>query len=375
MWVRALEVVDFRSYAEARLDFPRGPVVLVGLNGQGKTNLVEAIGYAAGLDSHRAAHDATLVRSGAARAVVRLTAMVGGRETSVELELNPGRANRVRLNGAALPRVRDVLGVFRCVTFAPEDLRLVKGDPSDRRRFLDGLMVQAAPRYAGVRADFDKALRQRNALLRSAFSMSRAELDASMAAWDDRYLPLAVDLTWGRLNAVRQLREPVAAAYNAISPVDDASRVGYESGAAGVAEAGSHREVADLLAAALMRRRDDEMRRGVTLVGPHRDDVALSLNGMPAKTHASHGESWSLALALRLASFDVLNRIGDDPPVLVLDDVFAELDQKRRSRLVVAVAAADQVFVTAAVASDVPPELVGQRWSVGKDGVSTVERQ
>lgn len=372
MWVRSLEVVDFRSYAAADLRFDRGPVVLIGPNGRGKTNLVEAIGYTAGLDSHRASTDATLVRIGADRAVVRLTAVVADRDIRIELEINPGRSNRVRLNGAPLPRVRDVLGTFRCVTFAPEDLRLVKGDPADRRRFLDGVMVQAAPRYAGIRSDFDKVLRQRNALLRSAGSLSPADLAASLSVWDERFLPLAADLTWGRLNAVRQLQEPVTAAYTAISPTRDDGVIAYDSGVPGIAGADSREQVVALLAEALAERRREELRRGVTLIGPHRDDVGITLNDMPAKTHASHGESWSLALALRLASFRVLHRIGDEPPVLIMDDVFAELDEARRSRLVAAVGDADQLFVTAAVASDVPVELNGQRWEVDKDGSSHV---
>lgn len=373
MWVRSLEVVDFRSYEKAELQFDQGAVVLIGPNGRGKTNLVEAIGYAAGLDSHRASADATLVRIGAERAVVRLTAVVAERDVRIELEINPGRSNRVRLNGSPLPRVRDVLGIFRCVTFAPEDLRLVKGEPQDRRRFLDGVMVQAAPRYAGIRSDFDKALRQRNALLRSAGSLSSADFDASLSVWDERFLPLAADLTWGRLNAVRQLQEPVTAAYAAISPTRDDGVIAYEAGVSGVSGADSREQVRTLLADALVARRREELRRGVTLIGPHRDDVAVTLNAMPAKTHASHGESWSLALALRLASFRVLHRIGDEPPVLIMDDVFAELDELRRSRLVAAVDDADQLFVTAAVESDVPGELHGQRWQVDKDGASHVE--
>jgi DNA replication and repair protein RecF len=372
MWVRSLEVVDFRSYEWAQLDLAAGPVVFVGANGQGKTNLVEAIAYAASLDSHRAHSDAPLVAAGADRAIIRLTACVGSRDVRIELEVNAGRANRARLNGAPLPRTRDVLGVLRCVTFAPEDLRLVKGDPADRRRFLDGVMIQAAPRYAGIRSDFERALKQRNALLRAGAAGRRDDFDASLRVWNDRYLPLAVELTWGRLNAVRRLTSPVAAAYAEISPTADTAAISYEA-ASGADAAGSRQDVADLLVGAIRQRHDEEVRRGMTLVGPHRDDVAISLNAMPAKTHASHGEAWSLALALRLASFDVLDEIGGDPPVLILDDVFAELDQMRRSRLVGAARRAEQTLVTAAVPGDVPAELVGQQWSVAKDGTSRVQ--
>jgi DNA replication and repair protein RecF len=373
MWVRSLAVEDFRSYEKADVEWEPGAVVLCGPNGRGKTNLVEAVGYAAGLTSHRVSTDAALVRVGQDRAVVRLGVVVAGRDITIDLQINPGRANQVRVNGAPLPRSRDVLGTFRCVTFAPEDLRLAKGEPVDRRRFLDGLIVQAAPRYAAVRADFDKALKQRNALLRAGTGMAKADFAASLQVWNDRYLPAAAELTWGRINAVRRLSEPMTAAYRAISPVPDTCAIEYLSATPGLAEATSVAELSELLAAAMAERQAEELRRGSTAVGPHRDDLAIRLNDMPARTHASHGESWSLALGLRLASFAVLSDIGQEPPVLILDDVFAELDQQRRSRLVTAIASAEQVLVTAAVETDVPAELVGQHWNVDQDGTSQVQ--
>ena len=373
MWVRSVDVEDFRSYDKAHVDWESGAVILCGPNGRGKTNLVEAVGYAAGLTSHRVSTDSALVRVGQERAVIRLGVVIAGRDTAIDLQINPGKANQVRVNGAPLPRSRDVLGIFRCVTFAPEDLRLAKGEPVDRRRVLDGLIVQASPRYAAVRADFDKALKQRNALLRSGTSMAKSDFEASLRVWDDRYLPPAAELTWGRINAVRRLKEPMAAAYRAISPVADTCAIKYSSSVAGLAEASSLPELTALLAAALAERQPEELRRGSTLVGPHRDDLAIRLNDMPARTHASHGESWSLALGLRLASFTVLTDIGEEPPVLILDDVFAELDQQRRSRLVAAISSAEQVLVTAAVESDIPVELVGQRWSVDQQGTSHVQ--
>jgi DNA replication and repair protein RecF len=373
MWVRSLAVEDFRSYEKADVEWEPGAVVLCGPNGRGKTNLVEAVGYAAGLTSHRVSTDAALVRVGQERAVVRLGVVVAGRDITIDLQINPGRANQVRVNGAPLPRSRDVLGIFRCVTFAPEDLRLAKGEPVDRRRFLDELIVQAAPRYAAVRADFDKALKQRNALLRAGPGMAKADFAASLQVWNDRYLPAAAELTWGRINAVRRLSEPMAAAYRAISPVPDTCVVEYVSATPRLAEATSVAELSELLAAAMAERQAEEIRRGSTAVGPHRDDLAIRLNDMPARTHASHGESWSLALGLRLAAFAVLSDIGEEPPVLILDDVFAELDQQRRSRLVAAIASAEQVLVTAAVETDVPAELVGQHWNVDQDGTSQVQ--
>lgn len=367
MWVKRLHLVDFRSYDEIDLALDPGAVVLLGPNGQGKTNIVEAIAYCAALDSHRVHGDAALVRSGAERAVIRMTVVVGDRETTVELQLNPGKSNRVQINGQPVTRNRDVVGTVRCSLFAPEHLRLVKGDPADRRRFLDTVMVQVAPRYIAVRADFERVLKQRNAALRSLASAPGSEAEAVLTAWDDRYVPIAAELTWGRINAVRQLADVVADSYRRISPAADQVEVEYESS---VAE--SRRwDSKDVLAADLQQelavRHRDEVRRGVTLVGPHRDDMALSLNGHAARGYASHGEAWSLALALQLASFHVLHRIADDPPVLVLDDVFAELDEKRRDRLLDAVADAEQVLVTAAVPADVPARLNAQIITVSKD--------
>lgn len=378
MWISRLELRDFRSYEECELDLDAGPVVFVGANGQGKTNLVEAIGYCSALDSHRVHGDAPLIRAEADHAVVRTTAVSAGRQadeagrpTTVEIQLNRTGSNRIQVDGQAMTRGRDVVGVIRAALFAPEHLRLVKGEPGDRRRFLDSVMVQVAPRYIGVRSDFERALKQRNAALRSLVSAPSAEAEAVLSAWDDRYVPVAAELTWGRINAARQLASVVNEAYQQISPAADSAVIGYETAAG---DPGSLDEVTEVLTTTLRERRRDEVRRGVTLVGPHRDDLLLTLNGNPARTHASHGESWSFALALQLASFHVLHRITDDPPVLILDDVFAELDEQRRERLLNAVAAADQILVTAAVAADVP-DLGDQVFTVSKtSGASTVAR-
>lgn len=372
MWVKRLEVLDFRSYEAAELDLSPGAVVLVGPNGQGKTNLVEAIAYCSALDSHRVHGDTALIRAGTERAVIRTTAVAAGRETTVELQLNPGRSNRVQINGQVVARNRDVVGTIRCSVFAPEHLRLVRGDPADRRRFLDSVMVQVAPRYLSVRSDFERALKQRNAALRSLVSAPSSEAEGVLAAWDERYVPIAVELTWGRINAVRQLASVVSDSYRQISPQDDTVAVAYESSVAR-GDWDSREQLHEAVTQALRDQRRDEVRRGVTLVGPHRDDLALVLNGQPARTFASHGESWSLALALQLASFQVLHRIADDPPVLILDDVFAELDEQRRERLLDAVTAAEQIIVTVAVAADVPARLSAQVLTVTKnEGVSVV---
>lgn len=376
MHLRHLEVVDFRSWEHAELALDPGVVVLLGANGQGKTNLVEAVGYVATLASHRVAVDAPLVRHGAQRAVVRTVVVSGGRELTVELEIAPGRANRARINRSPVPRPREVLGVLRTVLFAPEDLALVRGDPGERRRFLDDLFVTRAPRLAGVRSDYDKVLRQRSALLKTAGAARRAGRGTDLRTldvWDGHLARHGAELLAARLDLVADLAPHVAAAYAGVAR--DSAPVGlhYRSslGASFPADptTGGRADV-DLLEAAtlteLARVRTAELERGVSLVGPHRDDLELTLGPSPAKGYASHGESWSFALALRLGSYELLRSDGTEP-VLVLDDVFAELDVRRRDRLAEVAAAAEQVLVTAAVADDVPGRLDGVRFEV-QDG-------
>ncbi|MDZ7577118.1 MAG: DNA replication/repair protein RecF [Candidatus Nanopelagicales bacterium] len=373
MWVSRVEVFDFRSYEEAGLDLEPGATVLLGSNGNGKTNLVEAVGFAATLESHRIAKDSALVRWGAERAVIRVSARVRQeRDVVVELQIDPSRTCRPRINGAEVPRTRDVLGHVRCVMFTPEDVRLVKGEPADRRRFIDEVMFQVSPRYAGVRGDYDKVLKQRSALLRTAPSRS-ADVMRSMDVWDERLAELGGDLMWGRLNAVRRLADPMAVAYALISPTRDDALIEYVPSVSGLVSATSKAESARMLLSALRDRRDEEMSRGVTLSGPHRDDLRITLCGNPVRGFASHGESWSLGIALRLASFDVMRSLTGDSPVLVLDDVFAELDADRRERLVAAVSAADQILVTAAVAEDVPKSLARTEVYVSKGEVSRLD--
>jgi len=385
-----LALTDFRSYPELSIELGAGVTTFSGPNGEGKTNLVEAIGYLATLGSHRVATDGPLVRHGAQRAVLRAAVTGAQGNALVEIELNPGRANRVRLNRAPMPRPRDILGALRTVLFAPEDLTLVKGDPGERRRFLDELLVATAPRYAGVRADYERVLRQRTALLKSAGAKghlrgpAREAMTATLDTWDGQLARTGAALLAGRMRLVAALRPHVAAAYEAVSggPAVQSSAMSYRCSIAdepGPGSAGADEPEAGLpddaggleaiMLKALAGVRASELDRGVCLVGPHRDELALSIGGLPARGYASHGESWSLALALRLASFALL-REGREDPVLLLDDVFAELDTGRRDRLAGLVADGEQVLITAAVPADVPAVLAGPRFNVSAGVIS-----
>ncbi|HEX6249192.1 MAG TPA: DNA replication/repair protein RecF [Nocardioidaceae bacterium] len=384
MHVAHLSLHDFRSYREVDVALGPGVTAFIGRNGQGKTNLVEAVDYLARLTSHRVAGDAPLVRHGADQAVVRALVVRDERQALLEVEINPGRSNRARINKAPLPRTRELIGMVRTVLFSPEDLALVKGDPSDRRRFLDDLLVLRAPRYAGVRSDYDRVLRQRNSLLKTAgaarrgYASSRAESALStLTVWDSHLARTGAELLAARLALVEELRPLVAQAYEAVArgaSRDDAAMAYRSSFELPEMEPYDGRlpdraVLAEAILAEVERRRGDELDRGVSLVGPHRDELLLSLGELPVKGYASHGESWSFALALRLASYDLL-RAGGDDPILILDDVFAELDTTRRTRLAELVAGAEQVLVTAAVPEDVPEALAGTRISVAEGVVS-----
>lgn len=377
MHVAHLALTDFRSYRQVDLDLGPGVTAFIGPNGQGKTNLVEAIGYLATGTSHRVATDAPLVRAGAERAVVRASVVREGRPVLLEVEITPGRANRARLNRTPLPRPRDLLGTLHSVLFAPEDLSLVKGEPEGRRRFLDDLLVQLAPRYAGVRTDYDKVLRQRNALLRRlaprGYRPTGPDL-ATLEVFDAHLAAAGAELLAARLFLVRRLAPYVATSYEQVSGGQGDAVLGYRSslpqdvGALvdSTAPLPSRSELGSAMLEAMQAMRGREVDRGQSLIGPHRDDLVLNLGPLPAKGYASHGESWSLALALRLGSYELLRteEAGDGDPVLVLDDVFAELDEGRRSRLAALVAAAEQVLLTAAVVEDVPIGLAGDRVQV-----------
>ena len=396
MHLSSLSVVDFRSYASAELPLTPGVTTLIGLNGQGKTNLVEAAGYLATLGSHRVAADTHLVRFGAQQAIIRGAVVRDGRETLIELEINSGRAgsrNRARLNRSPVPRPREVLGNLRTVLFAPEDMALVKGDPSERRRFLDELLVARQPRWAGVRADYDKVLKQRNALLKSAAPVLRRgarhthrlstrsstslstdivdkDVEATDSAlhtldvWNGQLARVGAQLLYARLRLTRDLGPYLTSAYDQVSDTAADARIAYRSSMreemSTAIAAGSVPELDELhdeLLASLDAVRVNEIERGISLVGPHRDDLVLTLGPLPAKGYASHGESWSLALGLRLAAYQLLRHDLGEDPVLILDDVFAELDSGRRERLATLIADCEQVLITAAVPDDVPSVL------------------
>ncbi len=369
MYVRHLTVHDFRSWPAAEVSFEPGSSVLVGANGQGKTNLVEALGYLSTLGSHRVPTAAPLVRSGADRAVLRAAVVSDGREMRVEVEITPGRANRAKLNGAPLPRSRDVLGVLRTVLFAPEDLAIVRGDPAERRRFLDELLVARSPRLGAVRADYERVLKQRAALLKSA-RMSGGDL-RTLDVWDAHLAEHGGQLLAARLVAVEALGPHASAAYAQVAPAAEPLRLRYVSSlGAGLPQDASVAVLEAALLAELARLRPQEIERGVNLAGPHRDDLELRLGELPMRGYASHGESWSAALALRLGCYELLrdDHPGGGPPVLLLDDVFAELDAGRREQLALVAGKAEQAIITEPVASDVPEQLHGARFDI-HDGV------
>ena len=381
MHVAHLSLTDFRSYAGVEFAIPTGASAFIGPNGQGKTNLVEAIEYTATQSSHRVASAQPLVRFGTEQAIVRTTVVKDGRQAVIELEINPGKSNRARLNRGTVPRARDVLGILRTVVFSPDDLDLVKGDPSSRRRFLDDLLVTQQPRYAGVRSDYDRVLKQRSTLLKTVGGRGGGRRNdavlATLDVWDAHLARTGAELLAARLALVSALEPHVAKAYAEVAASVPKPGGGNEVALAYRAStseqpgpgSGDRDSLTQLLLDEIATRRDDELDRGITLVGPHRDDLVLSLGELPARGYASHGESWSFALALRLASFELLRVDGDDP-VLVLDDVFAELDDLRRTRLAGLVSGTEQVLVTAAVQADVPSELTSHRFEVG-EGVVT----
>lgn len=374
MHVSQLSLTDFRSWGQLEVELAPGATALVGANGQGKTNIVEALLYVATLASHRVGTDAPLVRQGCERAVVRARVERDDRSMLVELELNPGKANRARVNRGPVPRAREVLGLLRTVLFAPEDLSLVRGDPAERRRFLDDLLVQRAPRLAGVRSDYERVLKQRNALLKTVFLAKRSGGGdmRTLDVWDAHLARAGAELLAARLALVVDLQPLVEVAYREVSKGQGEATMAYRSSLGeAMPDSGDREVLAAALLSELARVRPQEVERGVSLVGPHRDELLLSLGTMPVKGYASHGESWSVALALRLASYELLRADGGEP-VLLLDDVFAELDTGRRERLAALVQGAEQVLVTAAVAQDVPDVLSGARYDVHAGTVTRV---
>lgn len=373
MHVSELELHNFRSYEAATITFQPGVNVLVGPNGVGKTNVVEAVGYVSTLSSHRVAADLPLIRKGADHAVVRASAIRGGRDVGLEISINAGRANRLQVSGSPV-RSGDFISQLQTVTFAPEDLALVKGDPADRRRFLDDVLIARAPRYHSVKADYERVVRQRTTLLRTISgtrgAASRSDAESTLAVWDEQLVSNGASLLFGRLSVLNEIEPLVAQAYEHVAPGKSAS-ISYVPRS--FADLNEHSqlprdrsELEELLRKEIERRRSEEVARGVTVVGPHRDDVLLMIGELPAKAYASHGECWSMALSLRLASFELMRGLDDvaGDPVLILDDVFAELDATRRAALAKVAMGAEQVLVTAAVLDDVPDELQAAHFRV-----------
>ncbi|WP_345800994.1 DNA replication/repair protein RecF [Microbacterium sp. AZCO] len=370
MIVEQLSLIDFRNYAAADVTLGPGPNVFIGRNGQGKTNLAEAIAFFATLGSHRVSNDAPMVRHGADAAIVRARLAHGERRVLLEAQVNRQGSNKARVNGAAV-KTNELPRYAQVVLFAPEDLQIVRGDPSSRRRFADQLLVQRSPRMSAVLSDYDRVLKQRTALLKSARARGiRGDALSTLDVWDDKLVSLGTQVIEARLALAAELAAPLAAAYTQIAGADHSPELEWAMSVQGgdpeegdaqeekVDAAASTPRIAELFGAALAAKRSAELDRGLTLVGPHRDDLVLRVRGLPVKGYASHGESWSVALALRLASAELLraeSRLGD--PVLILDDVFAELDADRRTRLAELVADFEQVVVTAAVEEDVPAGL------------------
>lgn len=370
MIVEHLSLVDFRNYATAELGLHRGPNVLVGRNGQGKTNLAEAVVFLATLGSHRVSADAPMVRDGQESAIIRARLSHGERKVLAEVQVNRQGSNKARINGSP-SKINELPRYAHVVLFAPEDLQIVRGDPSARRRFVDQLLIQRTPRLAAVLADYDRVLKQRNALLKSARARGiRGEALSTLDVWDDKLVALGTEIIVARQRLAADLQQPVADAYAAIAGADHRPELEWalsirggdpedgEESADADADAPAAASVSEMFRASLAAKRANELDRGLTLTGPHRDDLVLRVRGLPVKGYASHGESWSVALALRLASAELLRSespAGD--PVLILDDVFAELDADRRQRLAALTAGYEQVIVTAAVEEDIPAVL------------------
>ncbi|GFG73762.1 DNA replication/repair protein RecF [Mycobacterium botniense] len=368
MYIRQLVLRDFRSWAHVDLQLQPGQTVFEGPNGYGKTNLIEALWYLSTLSSHRVTTDLPLIRKGLMRAVISAIVVHEGRECIVDVEINPGRANKARLNRSPVRTIRDVVGVVRAVLFAPEDLALVRGQPADRRRYLDDLATVRRPAFAAVRADYDRVLRQRTALLKTLSAPrhrpDRAALD-TLTVWDSRLATYGAELISARIDLVNKLAPEVVKAYAVLAPGSHPMSIRYRpSVKISPDEATDMDDIQHSFLAAVAEHRGAELERGVCLVGPHRDDLELQLGDEPAKSFASHGETWSMALALRLAAYQLLRSEGAEP-VLLLDDVFAELDTARRHALSAVTASAEQVLMTAALAEHVPVTENARRVMIG----------
>lgn len=360
MRVTRLALTNFRSYPTLELKLPAGPITFIGNNGSGKTNIAESLIYLAHLSSHRVPANLPLLSLGADQAIIRAEIESDGRTLQVDLEINANKANRARLNGNPVKSQREILGALQIIYFSPEDLDLVRGDPTHRRDFLDKLLITQSPRLAGVISDYDRVVRQRNTLLKT-----RAP-ESALAPWTEQLISFGAQLTAERIKLVENLNPFVAANYANLNEVKPAS-ISYKSSTENLStDITQNQEVLTARQIELARQEQD---RGVSLIGPHRDDLHLQLGDFPAKGYASHGESWSIAISLRIGSYNLLKSQGAEP-VLILDDIFAELDTARRQQLTSVTMMAEQTFITAAVESDLPDELLSTKFYV-KPGVVT----
>ena len=379
MYVQKVRLTNFRNYKTAEVELHSGVNLLHGSNGQGKTNLVEAINFFASLSSHRVAGHTPLIKQGEQSAIISLELAHDERELLLEFELNSDSPNRARLNKSPTQKPKDILGYLNAVIFAPEDLDIVKRDPTNRRAFIDQLIIQFTPRMLGVYSDYERVLKQRNTLLKSARATgTKGDALSTLSAWDESLVKLGTEIISARVSIAAKLSPGLISNYQTIAKSNNEPRMfikssilgslvfdGEEADDAEYLETPDREEIAELFRDKLQRMRQKELERGITLVGPHRDDLVLILGSLPAKGYASHGESWSYALALRLASLEILrqeSKLGD--PILILDDVFAELDSDRRAKLAELVQGNEQVIITAAVIEDVPKSLNAKRFSV-----------
>jgi DNA replication and repair protein RecF len=356
MQISKLSLRNFRNHENLELSFSAGATTIIGRNGRGKTNIVEAVNYLATLGSHRVSQDAPLIRNGFNSASVSANVEKHNRQAQVELVINYPGTNKVSLNGSALTKSRDVLGLVTTVIFSPEDLELVKGEPSARRKYIDELSTLLAPKFSNTRSDYERVIKQRNTLLKSLgrrnpSPQSRATLDV----WDEQLISTGADIIFTRLENIRRIQPHVTEFGTTISGDTEPLQLSYLNNWLPLDDHDKD-AIAEHFRTELINRNKDEVDRGITLVGPHRDDLVIRLSDMPAKGYASHGQSWSIAIALRLAAFKAL-REHDDDPILILDDVFAELDEKRRNRLVSVISDVEQTLITAAVLDDIPKGL------------------
>ena len=363
MRVKKLALTNFRSYKTLELELAPGPTTLIGNNGSSKTNIAESLIYLAYLSSHRVSQNLPLLHLGTDQAVIRAEIERDERTLQVDLEINASKANRARLNQNPTMSQREILGALQVIYFSPEDLDLVRGEPTHRRDFLDKLLIMRAPRLAGVISDYDRVVKQRNMLLKT-----RAPENA-LAPWTEQLINLGAQLSAERISLVEELNPYVSANYANINEVIPAS-ISYKSATEGLTK-NSEENIAILTARQIEVARQ-ETDRGASLIGPHRDDLHLQLGDFPAKGYASHGESWSMAISLRVGSFNLLKSEGAEP-ILILDDIFAELDTARRAQLTSVTKLAEQTIITAAVETDLPPELLSSKYYVSP-GVVSKER-